>query len=387
MISQKDLEALYKAGQQFLHSLTPEQTYMALVEEGKKLCHAQWGSVFLPTPNGFKKVYSSIPSLLLVKPRKRGTVYKAFTFNKPHIYTQNEVRIMKKNHSEFSRLPIQSVVLIPLSYGDDSMGVVAFQSNKKNHFTKETVDILQLFCSTAFLCIQKTLLLEEKIKALNHRDLFISIAAHELKTPLTSALLYTQALEKKLQKNLTSERKLSSAIFDELTRLSRLINEFLQVEQIKKGKMNYQFESCSLSKIIQCAVVDFKQIYPFHTVEIVNHLGEDVDKVKGDFDKLIQVVTNLLQNAAKYSAPNERITVLLERNDGRICLSIIDRGKGIPKKDIPNIFDKFYKGKNSIHEGMGLGLYLIKNIIEQHQGRLYVTSEVKKGTTIKIQFN
>lgn len=385
MISQRQLKRLHRAGQRFLAPLSPFDTYVALVEEGRKLSRAEWGSVFIPEGDGFKKVYASLPSLLPVRPRRKGTVYKAFSSRKSVIYTEKQLKALPINHPEFRGLSIRSAVMVPICYGTESMGVLCLHSTQKNHFTKESVQMLELFGSMAVICIRKTQLYEQVQKALEQRDLFISIASHELKTPLTAAILYSDLLKNKLQEKAVPEVKLSESLSSEIARLKRLINELLQVERIKEGSLQYEWRKCSMQEVIKQAVIHFKTLYPFHTVYVKQHTHDSRDSVFGDFDKLLQVVTNLLINAAKYSLPTQKITVVLEEQNSLIKVCIADNGRGIPEKDLTNIFDKYYKGQNSLHEGMGLGLYLTKHIIDTHGGHVSVESALNKGTTVVIE--
>lgn len=385
MISQRQLRRLHEVGMRFLAPLTPYQTYIALVEEGLKLSKAEWGSVFIPTKHGFKKVYASLPSLLSVVPRKQGTVYTAFHTRKSVVYTKQQIRQLHLYHPEFKGLKIASAVMVPVSYGNESMGVLCLHATRPHHFTKELVQVLELFSTMAFLSMRKTQLYEQLEKALEQRDLFIAMASHELKTPLTAASLYSDMLNTKLASKALPEMRLSQSIVSELSRLKRLVKELLQIESIKKGKMEYNWEKCSIQQIIKQAVKSIKQVYPFHTIYVKYHLTTGKDIVFGDFDKLLQVITNLLTNAAKYSLPNSMITILLEEKEDSLVVSVIDKGKGIHKKDLPKLFDKFYKGENSLHEGMGLGLYLIKHIVDTHGGTLTVQSALNKGTTVSVQ--
>ncbi len=385
MISPQQLKKLHEAGQRFLAPLTPYETYVALVEEGIRLSKATWGSVFIPDKQSFKKVYASLPSLIAVRPRKKGTVYKAFSTRKSVIYTKKQVYFLKKYHPEFHDLPVKSAVMIPISYGREAMGVLCLQATKENHFSKELIQILEIFGSMAFICIRKTHLYEQVQKALELRDLFISIASHELKTPLTAATLYSDLLKSKLQAKALPEMKLSESLSHEISRLKRLINDLLQIEHIKKGSLHYEWEKCSMQHVIKEAVEEFTHLYPFYKVSIKYHLYKGLDTIVGDFDKLLQVITNLLTNAARYSTPEDSITVVLEEQDNTIVIHVIDKGKGIPQSDIPNIFEKFYKGENSSHEGMGLGLYLTKNIVDNHGGAITVDSKLHKGTTFSVK--
>lgn len=167
-------------------------------------------------------------------------------------------------------------------------------------------------------------------------------------------------------------------------RLIDLVNELLEVNRIKEGQFQYFFREHSLKEIIRRALADFRFSHLSCKISFHNKLNINKDSIIGDFDKLLQAILNVLDNAAKYCAPNTEIVMTLKSTSEDFVLSIKNHGKGIPKKDFPEIFNKFYKG-NGPEEGLGLGLYLVKNIISQHRGSVKIFSKENKDTTVEIR--
>src|SRR5260221_3851234 len=174
------LEKIYKAGLKFLDPLDPQQTYATIIEEAVKLVKADYGSIALQEDGEFKKVYSTSPVWFKSEVRKKANAYKVFTTGKPIILGASKTN---KAHPELDEIGIKSSILIPLSYRKKAIGVLIVNSRKVQHFGENELEVLKLFGSQASLAIRKTQLYNETKQALETRDLFISMAAHELRTP------------------------------------------------------------------------------------------------------------------------------------------------------------------------------------------------------------
>ncbi len=378
----KILEDIYKSTLKFLTTLNPDQTYATVLNEAIKLVKADSGSIHLYIQNKFKVVYATLEKFYSITPRKKGNVYKAFITKKPVIA---DISSFIKAHSELNDLNIKSTIFIPLSNKNNSIGVLALNSSKEEYFSKKEQEILKLFGSLASLAIIKSQLYNEAKKALDSRDSLISMTAHELRTPLTTVGGYIQLLQNKFSDKNTVESRWVKELLWESQRLNILVNEMLEIGRIEEGNFVYNWEECSLKEILTQALNDFSFNHPKHKILKIDKIRANKDKIIGDCSKLLQVVNNLLDNAAKFSPSDKNITVILEEQQQNVVLNIKDKGCGIPKKDIPYIFEKFYRVTNHTREGMGLGLFLAKNIITQHCGTITVQSKENIGTTLKIQ--
>lgn len=374
-------EEIYKSSLKFLAPLTIEQTYKLIVEEAIKLVKAHYGSIFLFQEGELKRVYASEARLYQIKVRRKGTTYKTFKQRKAHVF---DAKVLAKVHPEFKALGVESIISIPLTYRKQSLGVLSLQSDKKAHFTDKELNILKWFGSLATLAIRKTQLYDEVKRTLEARDLFISMAAHELRTPITTISGYSQLLYSKFAGSNVPEARWISDLTWETLRLTHLVNELLEVDHIKIGQFQYVFKECNLREIVRRAIADFRFTFPDYKVLIDDKLN-GVDTVIGDFNKLLQLTINLLDNAAKFSPSNSEIIIELKAKKPHLSLIIKDQGKGILKKDMPEIFEKFYRGSDHTREGMGLGLFLAKNIVKQHHGDIVVYSKEKKGTKVEVR--
>lgn len=377
----KILEKVYNSGLRLLSHLELEETYKLIAEEGMKLVNADYSSILLEKNGQLKRVYATSPVLFQIKPRQRGYMYSVFKTHKPLILAS---RSTVKIHPEIKALNINSDLIVPMTNRNKTIGVLTFMSKEIDFFTKKDINTLKLFGQMATLAIRKAELYDETRKALESRDLFISMAAHELRTPITTISGYTQLLHTRLAGSNTQESRWVEELLSETTRLTSLVNELLEAERIKTGQFHYVFHTYSLREIIRRAAVNFNFTYPNSKLALKDLLNQD-DTVIGDFDKLLQALGNVLENSAKFSAPGKEIILTVSQNSRYSMIKVRDQGQGIAKKDLIGIFEKFYRASNQSQEGMGLGLFLAKSIIDAHKGKIKIRSQENKGTEVEIK--
>ncbi|MDP9048800.1 MAG: ATP-binding protein [Bacteroidota bacterium] len=217
------------------------------------------------------------------------------------------------------------------------------------------------------------------VELMEKKDEFLSIASHELKTPLTSIKAYTQLLRKNINED-NKSYPLAVKTLHNVSKLEKLVNDLLDVSRINSGQMVYKNESFNVKEMLVQNVEHFMDISPKHKVTIVN--AESV-YVTGDRVRIEQVFTNLLNNAAKYSPDADSIIVNSYIEDGFVVVSAEDFGIGIEEKDKDMLFQKFYRTQKDFYkfQGLGLGLFISGEIIARHNGKLWVESEPGKGST------
>ncbi|KKR80482.1 MAG: Multi-sensor signal transduction histidine kinase [Candidatus Daviesbacteria bacterium GW2011_GWA2_40_9] len=214
------------------------------------------------------------------------------------------------------------------------------------------------------------------------KDTFIATASHEIKTPVTTIKAFIQILQKRLDKSEEGEAsRYLSKVDLQLNRLTGLIEELLDVTRIEAGKLDLHWEELDIDELVNETVEDFQRIADTHC--LIRH-GRVESTIMGDRDRLNQVLINLISNAIKYSPQSNKIVVRTAKKKNEVVVSIQDFGIGIPKKDRPQIFERFYRVKNATGErfgGLGLGLYISSEIILKHGGRIGVRSEEGRGST------
>ncbi|HEY6012207.1 MAG TPA: ATP-binding protein [Nitrospirota bacterium] len=227
-----------------------------------------------------------------------------------------------------------------------------------------------------------------KLRALDRiKSDFISIASHELRTPLTSIKAYAELMI--LKPNLVEEKKrrLLSVINSESDRLVRLINDLLDLSRIETGTMAWHLAEVSIVDIIQNSVATITPLAQNRGQSVTAEIEPGLPVFKGDRDRLIQVMTNLLSNAMKFTSRAGSIRIAARRDaqvSSQIAVSVTDTGVGIPEEDLKIVFDKFQRSGDhltSTVEGTGLGLAIAREIVEFHGGTIWAESEYGKGST------
>lgn len=209
---------------------------------------------------------------------------------------------------------------------------------------------------------------------------FIGMVSHELKTPLTSLSGYVQLLQAKAQK---AEDAFTSRALDtvskQVTKMAGIINGFLNISRLESGKILLDKSLFSLEELIECNIEETRLIGSGH---LISYHADELITVLADYDKISNVVSNILSNAVKYAPNNKTIEVHSGIIDGSIQVSVKDYGMGIDKQDQDRLFERYYRVENNhTISGFGIGLYLSAEIIERHKGNIWVESELGKGST------
>jgi signal transduction histidine kinase len=220
------------------------------------------------------------------------------------------------------------------------------------------------------------------------RSDFVSGISHDLKTPLSLIRLYSETLAGDEQSFPPEERKnFIRIIARESERLSRLIDNVLDFSRIEKGKKTYELYEGDLAVTVAQTVEDYSDYLNLRGFSVKTGIQPNVPSVKFNREEVSQAILNLLDNARKYSGDSRLIRVHLWLLDGNIIIEIQDYGVGIPQEEIDNIFQPFYRVANQNEKGgCGLGLYLVAQVMQNHNGRIEVESELGKGSRFRLYF-
>lgn len=219
---------------------------------------------------------------------------------------------------------------------------------------------------------------------------FVSHVSHELKTPLASITAYSEMLVDGEAADEKTRKEFYSIIQNQAQRLNRLIEDILNISRIESGLIKVNKEPVSTALIVRDAVQMIKSYAAEKDIKVEDQTAVVFDQVNADKDMISQVVINLLSNAVKYTPNEGKVTVNSEVDESEqvVRVTITDTGIGIPAEELPRVFDKFYrvKANDKCAKGTGLGLSLVKQIVEKvHQGRVFVTSEVGKGSSFGFE--
>ena len=229
----------------------------------------------------------------------------------------------------------------------------------------------------------------EQEKEERERRLFVSNVSHELRTPLTSVKSYLEALDEGALSEPVAPDFIKVSL-DETNRMMRMVTDLLHLSRIDNATSHLDVELINFTAFITFILNRFDKMRGSDEekkYELVRDYPITSVWIEIDTDKMTQVIDNILNNAIKYSPDGGKITVTMKTTDDQMILSISDQGLGIPKQDLPRIFDRFYRvdrARSRAQGGTGLGLSIAKEIIKQHKGFIWAKSEYGKGSTFTI---
>ena len=215
---------------------------------------------------------------------------------------------------------------------------------------------------------------------------FISTVSHELRTPLTTIKAFVELIIMKPGMPDQQKNKLMSTINAETDRLSRLIADLLDLARIESGSMKWRIDAVSLDDLIREVIAGMGLFFENKGLQVATTVDAPLPGIPGDRDRLVQVVTNILSNAVKFTPPGGMIRVNLRREAApvpQLVVEVSDTGMGIPARDLELIFEKFQRSSdelNAMIEGTGLGLSIARQIVEYHGGRIWATSTQGEGS-------
>ena len=221
--------------------------------------------------------------------------------------------------------------------------------------------------------------IEEQKQSIKKKDEFLTIASHELKTPLTSIKAYVQLLDN-LMSNENKTKNYVGRTLLQVNKLDNLINDLLDISKIESGKLKFDIQPLYFPKFLSNTIDILKQIHS--DVEIVQKGNPDVE-ILGNDVRLEQVIINFFTNAVRYSPDSRQIEIITEVKDGLLYCGVKDFGIGISKENQKNIFAKFFRVSESTShvQGLGIGLYICSEILKQHGAGFGVESEPGQGST------
>jgi two-component system, OmpR family, phosphate regulon sensor histidine kinase PhoR len=226
--------------------------------------------------------------------------------------------------------------------------------------------------------------IEDQKQEMERKDEFIGVASHELKTPLTSLKGYLQLINYKKGELPPAVKQYVDKAMLALNKLQNLVNDLLDVSKINAGRLEYSMADINLTELLTSCIDNATHIFP--SFEFVNNL-EGEFMVNGNAERLEQVVMNLINNAVKYSPSNRVIIVKASQKGNNVRVCVTDFGIGLSNKQQKRIFERFYRveDKKYMSSGLGMGLYISQEIINHHNGKIGVQSELGQGSTFYFE--
>jgi PAS domain S-box-containing protein len=282
-----------------------------------------------------------------------------------------------------------SYMVVPFLVRGRVIGTLALiMAESGRHYGPADLALAEALAARAALAVDNARLYQEAQAAIGTRDQFLSIASHELKTPLTSLLMAAQLIQRRTAREGTlgpRDQRALTVVVNQASRLNRMVLSLLDLSRIESGQLSIEPGEVDLSALVRSLQEEVAPSLEQHTLEVEAPTAPVL--VRGDALRLEQVLQNLVQNAVRYSPAGGPITVRLAVQDGEARVSVTDRGIGIPAHALPNLGGRFYRAPNvDQHQisGLGIGLYVVREIVALHGGRVDVTSTEGEGSTFTI---
>lgn len=395
------LETLNRASRHISAELDLKTLVQSVTDAATKLSKAQFGAFFYNVVDKSGESYtlysiSGVPREAFSKfPMPRNTEVFGPTFSGKSIVRSDDIRKdprygknapyhgMPEGH-----LPVVSYLAVPVvSRSGEVLGGLFFGHEKSGVFTEREETIVAGLAAQAAVAIDNARLFQKSQDAISVRDEFLSICSHELKTPLTTLKLQTQMNRKILSKQgelpVEKIKNFLTNIDRQVDRLSRLVDDMLDVSRIAMGKLKIELDTFDLAALVKEVADRLSPQLQTAGCEVRLELGMPV---RGHWDlfRIDQVVTNLITNAVKYGG-GKPIQIVVEEIAGEARLIVADQGMGIAPEHHSRIFERFERAvEGRTISGLGLGLYITRQIIEAHGGTIRVESEVGKGATFIV---
>lgn len=387
----QNLEILNSIGKVILENLDVNSLLQRVTDATTKITGADFGAFFYNTTNlqGDPFVFYTLSGA------EKSSFERLFMPKNPGILTQTFVngKVLRitdiTTYPDFSnctpeyevatnQLTVSSYLAVPVtSTTGQVIGALVFGHQDPGAFKVEHEDIIGSIAAQAAIALENSQLFEE-VKALSSKkDEFIALASHELKTPLTTIKGFLQLISKKNQDTL-GKLFIDKTLY-QVERLSSLISDLLDVSKIEAGKLQFNTETLDLVTLLTDVMETFPYTNKSH--KILFTAPREPSIVIADRLRLEQAVINLLTNAIKYSPKADKVYVAIKNAEKFVTVSIRDEGIGLEKEHLNKIFNRFYRaaGVGNV-SGLGIGLFLTKEIIERHHGTIYVQSEFGKGS-------
>jgi len=379
LASSLDLDDAFKAFIRELQGLVPfDRTAIILAEGGRAQVMATAGrgagEVFPP------RTHRDVVGSLLEEVLRGETVYQADMTDRRY-----------PEEAELLRLGLGSRVAAPLLAGARAIGMISVVREEPRAFSREEVELLTLLGRFVASAVQNIRAYEaerttvEELRRLSSlRADFVSLVSHELRSPMATVIGSARTLQQRWRELGPEQRdSFLALIADETSRLADLVADVLDTSRIEAGTFSYTFHDVDMSVLVRDVTANAE--VGQDEVAVRAKLVEPLPTIRGDRERLRQVLANLVENAVKFSPAGAEVQVEALAENGRVYVSVRDRGPGVPAEDQSLIFEKFGRAKGAKNlPGTGLGLFIARSIAEAHGGTLDVHSSPDQGATFTL---
>lgn len=269
---------------------------------------------------------------------------------------------------------------MPLRMGVRSVGALGLAGSDLSRETLEAIGSLVAIAIERGNTVEKLTRSEAARESDRLRSVLLDSVTHEFRTPLTSIKASAETLQSDVELDKPTRKDLLAVINEEADRLNRLVGEAAEVAQLDSRQLQFRFDKHDIREAIDAAVAASQAILRHHPLKVT--VANNLPRVRMDLERIAEVISQLLENAAKYSPPGTPIQVTTELRGSELITSVADHGPGIDAMEQEMIFEKFYRGRNQrmLIQGTGMGLPIAKSIVELHGGKIGVTSQLGCGS-------
>jgi signal transduction histidine kinase len=261
------------------------------------------------------------------------------------------------------------------------LGAVVLVSSTRE-YGPANLRMAEEFALRAALSIDNARLYRAAERAVQVRDDVLGVVAHDLRNPLGTILMQAALLRRRESELGPSTRKPSEAIERAAKRMNDLIQDLLDVTRMEAGRLSIEPSRMPVRQLVSDALESQGPLASSCSIELRQQVEGDLPEVWADRDRLLQTFENLIGNALKFTDRAGRITVGASPRDGQVLFWVSDTGVGIDPEDVPHLFDRFWQAPGTRRQGAGLGLPIVKGIVEAHGGRIWIESKPGRGTTV-----
>jgi len=378
--SSLDLDAAFAAFVQELRGVLPFDRAAILLVEGS-------GALVMATAGIAEDEYLEPGTTIAVA----GSILEPVIGEGRTVYREDISDQRYPEEAALFELGVRARVLAPLQLGLRAIGALAISRTEPSSFRAEEVELVTLLGRLVATIVQNLRTHEaERATADELRRLsvlradFVSLVSHELRSPMAAVIGSARTLQSRWRELRSDQRDAFLAVIsDETTRLSALVGDVLDTSRVESGTFGYTFSDVDLGEIVRdsAAAAEIGQ----NEVRLAPELPTTLPRVRGDADRLRQLIDNLISNAVKYSDDGAEVSVTAQADDGHVVVRVQDAGPGIAPEHQVQIFEKFGRVSGSAKPGTGLGLFLARSFAEAHGGSLTVESSLGAGATFTLK--
>ena len=283
-------------------------------------------------------------------------------------------------------LGLRSVYIVPLVAGDRTLGALSLLDlgDQESRYSAEARPLALQFATSAALALENARLYAAARRATSARDEVLAVVSHDLRNPISAITMCARILHEAPPTDTAEREKMLTAITDATAWMQRLIRDLLDVSAIEAGRLSVERRPTAVAPIVSAAIGMASGEIDARAIRLEVDVPTTLPAANVDEARIVQVISNLLGNAIKFTDTDGRITVRVREGDGMVTISVQDTGIGIEPGAVPHIFDRFWQARATPRRGSGLGLAIARGIIEAHGGRIWVESELGRGSTFSF---